>query len=48
VQIIDKYFGVLGIVFGFKNDKVVSVRMHKVAEAFLEEYHGMMNAVAED
>lgn len=48
VQIIDKYFGVLGIVFGFKNDRVVSVRMHKVAEAFLEEYHGIMNATAKE
>ena len=48
VQIIDKYFGVLGIVFGFKNENVVSVRMHKVAEAFLEEYHGIMNATAKE
>ena len=46
VQIIDKYFGVLGIVFGFKNDKVASVRMSKIAEAFLEEYNGIMNVHA--
>lgn len=44
VQIIDKYFGNLGIVFGFKNENEVSVRMSKTAEDFLQEYNGVMNA----
>ena len=46
VQIIDKYFGNLAIVFGFRDENTVSVRMVKKAEAFLEEYEGVMNAVA--
>ena len=37
VQIIDKYFGNLAIVFGFRNEKQVSVRMVKAAEHFLDE-----------
>lgn len=47
VQIIDKYFGNLAMVFGFRNGKTVSVRMVKQAENFLDEYVGLMNAVAE-
>ena len=46
VQIIDKYFGNLAIVFGFKDSKKVSVKMAKTAENFLEEYNGTMNAFA--
>ncbi len=46
VQIIDKYFGNLAIVFGFRDANTVSVRMTKRAEAFLEEYSGIMNATA--
>ena len=46
VQIIDKYFGNLGIVFGFRDENTVSVRMTKKAEAFLREYEGIMNAKA--
>lgn len=46
VQIIDKYFGNLGIVFGFRDENTVSVRMSKKAEAFLREYEGIMNANA--
>ena len=46
VQIIDKYFGNLGIVFGFRDEKNVSVRMVKNAENFLDEYKGTMNAHA--
>lgn len=48
VQIIDKYFGNLAIVFGFRDRDHVSVRMKKTAEAFLDEYSGVMNATAED
>ena len=44
VQIIDKYFGNLAIVFGFRDEGQVSVRMTKKAEYFLEEYSGIMNA----
>lgn len=46
VQIIDKYFGNLAIVFGFRDENTVSVRMKKKAEAFLNEYEGIMNAKA--
>ncbi len=45
VQIIDKYFGNLAIIFGFKNENEVSVQMSKTAEDFLNEYNGVMNAV---
>ncbi len=47
VQIIDKYFGNLAVVFGFRDADTVSVRMTKKAEAFLDEYSGVMNAKAE-
>ncbi len=47
VQIIDKYFGNLSIIFGFRDENSVTVRMRKSAEAFLEEYSGTVNAVAE-
>jgi len=47
VQIIDKYFGNLAIVFGFRNENEVSVRMSKTAEDFLSEYSGVMNATAD-
>ena len=45
VQIIDKYFGVLDMTFGFKGD-AVSVQMVKTAEAFLDEYQGIANGKA--
>lgn len=47
VQIIDKYFGNLAMIFGFKDSETVSVRMVKTAEAFLDEYQGLMNAKAQ-
>jgi hypothetical protein len=46
VQIIDKYFANLAIVFGFRNESYVSVYMEKCAENFLDEYEGIMNAKA--
>ena len=45
-QIIDKYFGNLGILFGFQNENAVTIRMEKAAEAFLNEYTGLINAKA--
>ncbi len=47
VQIIDKYFGNLSILFGFRDENAVTVRMEKKAEAFLNEYAGILNATAE-
>ena len=44
VQIIDKYFGNMSAVFGFKGD-YVSCSFTKCAEAFLDEYQGRFNAV---
>ena len=46
VQIIDKYFGNLSILFGFRDENTVTVRMEKAAEAFLNEYTGLLNATA--
>lgn len=40
VQIIDKYFGNLSMVFSFKDNRI-SVEMAKNAEAFLNEYKGI-------
>lgn len=39
VQIIDKYFGNLGITIGFKGDEF-GMQMFKAAEDFLDEYEG--------
>ena len=39
IQAIDKYFGILDMVFSFKGDGI-SVVMEKTAEAFFEEYKG--------
>ena len=47
VQIIDKYFGNLAIVLGFRDADHVSVRMSKTAEHFLQEYNGVLNATAQ-
>ena len=47
VQIIDDSFANLAIVFGFRDGENASVRMTKVAENFLEEYSGVMNATKE-
>ena len=46
VQIIDKYFGNLAILFGFRDENQVTVRMEKTAEAFLNEYKGIFMATA--
>ena len=46
VQIIDKYMGNLSIIFAFRDENTVTVRMEKAAEAFLNEYTGLINATA--
>ena len=46
VQIIDRYLGNFTSEFAFKDD-LVTVTMHKNAEAFLEEYKGQFVAFAE-
>ena len=48
VQIIDKYFGNLAIIFGFKNENEASVRMTKTAEDFLDKYAGYAVAKRKD
>ena len=47
VQIIDKYFANLSLVFGFADENTVTLRMTKAAEDFLDEYKGLVNAKAE-
>ncbi|MBR2476745.1 MAG: serine hydrolase [Clostridia bacterium] len=47
VQVIDKYFGNLHAVFNFRND-IVGVRMNKIAENFMNEYHGYAGGKAID
>ena len=44
VQIVDRYFGILIITFGFRKDGVVGVKMMKRAEDFFTEYNGWMTA----
>jgi CubicO group peptidase (beta-lactamase class C family) len=46
VQIIDKYFANMGILFAFRDESTVSVEFAKKAEAFLDEYRGVVNAHA--
>ncbi len=43
VQIIDRYFGNVAMLFGFKGDECY-VRMEKTAEDFLDEYQGRLVA----
>lgn len=43
VQIIDKYFGNLAMIFGF-NENNCSLQMVKAAEDFLTEYQGVVNS----
>jgi len=46
VQIIDKYFGNLSILFAFRDENTVTVHMKKAAEAYLNEYNELINATA--
>ncbi len=45
VQVVDRYFGNLSIMMGFKDD-YVTVKMTKVAENFFNEYHSDYDFVA--
>ena len=47
VQIIDKYFGRLIMVFSFKDNRV-QIEMIKVAENFLDEYQGDAVGIMEE
>ena len=46
VQIIDKYFGNLSMMIGWRNEKIASIRFTRKAEDFLHEYDGLVNAAA--
>jgi len=48
VQIIDKYFANLAIVLAFRDENALCLRMEKSAEAFLNEYQGLLTATAEN
>lgn len=48
VQIIDRYLGNLAITFGFADAQRVTVRMKKAAEAFLDNYQGVLVAEASE
>lgn len=47
VQIIDKYFGNMAIMLGFRDEDHVTIRMEKTAEAFLNEYNALFRATAQ-
>ena len=47
VQIIDTYFANLSMMFGFRDENTVTIRMEKKAEDFLNEYKGIVNAKAQ-
>lgn len=47
VQIIDTYFGILNMNFGFREDGKIGVFMNKTAEDFLNEYQGFAGGTAE-
>ncbi len=46
VQVIDTYFANLSMMFGFRDENTVTLRMTKAAEDFLDEYKGIVNAKA--
>ena len=47
VQIIDTYFANLSMMFGFRDENTVTLRMEKKAEDFMDTYKGIVNAKAE-
>ena len=40
VQIVDEYFGILNMYFGFKDENTLGIHMNKTAEDFLATYTG--------
>ena len=44
VQVIDRYFGLLVLTIGFRDEEWVSIRMEKSAEDFFNEYSGWLKA----
>ncbi len=46
-QVIDTYFGRAYMIFAFRDENTVSIRMSKFAEAFLNDYQGIATACAE-
>ena len=46
VQIIDNYFGILNMNFGFRDENTVGIYMCKTAEDFLNEYKGYATGIA--
>ena len=40
VQVIDDYFGILNMNFGFKDESTVGIYMNKTAENFFDTYQG--------
>ncbi len=47
VQVIDTYLANLSMMFGFRDENTVTLRMEKKAEDFMEEYKGIVNAKAQ-
>ena len=47
VQVIDTYFANLSMMFGFRDENTVTLRMEKKAEDFMDTYKGIVNAKAE-
>ena len=46
VQVIDDYFGILNMNFGFKDENTVGIQMNKTAEDFFNTYHGFATGKA--
>ena len=47
VQAIDDYFGILNMIFGFKDENTLGIYMNKTAEDFFNEYKGFATGRAE-
>ena len=47
VQVIDDYFGILNMNFGFKDERTVGIYMNKTAEDFFDTYYGYATGIAE-
>ncbi len=47
VMAIDKYFGRLAIIVGFKDEKTIGIKMTPFAECFFTEYNGFAEGYAE-